>query len=141
METRPPASTQDAHVDVRTGRRNTTKRSTTMTTLLTATIVQSSVSASNQTTFPTTTTWFPVPEQSEGTKRKRSDEALAKSAAQKRKRLGQAKRKRDRIQQEIDASKKNNRKLQAQLTAFNKRITQLQGAQARNPTAKDVRQG
>ena len=110
-----------------------------MTTLLTDTIVQASASASNGSIFPTTTTWFTI--ESEVTKRKRSDEELAKSAAQKRKRLGQAKRKRDRIQQEIDASKKNNRKLQAQLTAVNKRITQLQGAQARNPTAKDVRQG
>ena len=149
METSLRSPSRDALVDVRTGRRNTRSRSfhavnkhstrskKIATFLTTVTIVQASASSSSETAFPTTTTWFPV--QSEKSKRKRSDEDLAKSATQKRKKLGQAKRKRDRIQQEIDATQKTNRKLQAQLTAVNKRITQLQGVQARRPTAKDVR--
>ena len=56
----------------------------------------------------------------------------------KRKRLGQAKRKRDRIQQELIEAKQIDRKLQSQLTATNKRIAELRGAQSRRPTAKDV---
>ena len=149
METSLRSPSRDALVDVRTGRRNTrsrpfhavnkhsTRSKKIATFLTTVTFVQASASSSSETAFPTTTTWFPV--QSEKSKRKRSDEDLAKSATQKRKKLGQAKRKRDRIQQEIDATQKTNRKLQAQLTAVNKRITQLQGVQARRPTAKDVR--
>ena len=97
---------------------------TTVTTLTTC--------ASNNVTLPTTTTWFKVG------KRSSSDAQSAKAASRKRKRLGQAKMKRDRIQQEILVSDVCARDLQAKLTAVNKRISKLQGAQAQRPTAKQV---
>ena len=97
---------------------------TTVTTLATC--------ASNNATLPTTTTWFKVG------KRSSSDDQSAKAASRKRKRLGQAKMKRDRIQQEILVSDVCTRDLQAKLTAVNKRISKLQGAQAQRPTAKQV---
>ena len=67
-----------------------------------------------------------------------TDATHAKAVSKKRKRLGQAKMKRDRIVQEIIESCEINRILQADLTAADKRISQLQGAQAQLPTAKEV---
>ena len=85
--------------------------------------------------LPSTDTWFEV---REGDSNTQSDDKLAKVATKKRKRLGHVKRKRDRIQQEILHESRNDRKLKAQLSAANKRISQLQGAEAVIPTAKEV---
>lgn len=104
---------------------------------LLTTIMPVVVSSSSNVTLPTTTTWFEM-----GKRRAQiadgNDDEDAQIAMKKRKRLGQAKMKRDRIQQEIDEATGYNRTLQASLNAANKRITQLQGAQARYPTAMDV---
>ena len=67
-----------------------------------------------------------------------TDATQANITCKKRKRLAQPKRKRARIQQEIIASQNVDRQLQVQLIAINKRITKLQGAQARRPKAKEV---
>lgn len=83
--------------------------------------------------LPSTDTWFEV-----GDASTQSDDKLAKSASKKRKRLGHIKRKRDRIQQEILHASRIDRNLQSQLTASNKRISQLQGAEAVLPSVKEV---
>ena len=91
-------------------------------------------SATSSATLPTTSTWYPVvppiPDQ--------ANEKLAKAASKKRKRLGQCKRKRDRIVQEIAKSQRVDRNLNKQLTATNNRLAKLQSAQAQLPTARQV---
>ena len=102
---------------------------------LLATVSPALMVSSSSATLPTTSTWYPV------SKRRATDATDAtqsKAASKKRKRLGQVKMKRDRIMQEIGESRETNRNLQSTLTAANKRISQLQGAQARLPTAKEV---
>ena len=97
--------------------------------------------SSSRASLPTTSTWYPVvpskrPQASTATQT--NDDGNAKAAAKKRKRLGQTKMKRDRIQQEILVSCRKDRNLEAQLKATNKRLSKLQGAQTKRPTAKQV---
>jgi len=140
-------STSRAHVRAGTRRQSkrarTNEQTSSLATLL-ATISPVFVESSSTEVLPTTTTWYPVstqrPWQRQQTSTHKSDDEdeTAKAAAKKRKRLGQIKRKRDRIQQEILQTSKISHNLQSQLTAANKRMSKLQGAEVALPTAKEV---
>ena len=122
-----------SRADVRAGARRQlqptrTKDQTSSLVTLLATVSPVLMATDNTTSLPEATTWFPI-------KRGVADTT---QSARKRKRLGQAKRKRDRIRQELDIAERNDRKLQSKLTATNKRIAELRGAQVRRPTAKEV---
>ena len=92
---------------IRTGSRRCAKnvaikeQTSSLVTFLTTVAPVVMASSSNE-TLPTTQTWFPV---SKRPKKRQSNDKDAKTAAKKRKRLGQAKMKRDRIQQELDGAR------------------------------------
>jgi len=97
--------------------------------------------SSTNASLPTTSTWYPVAPRKRPqtiTATQPNEDTFAKASAKKRKRLGQAKRKRDRIVQEILVGCRKDRDLQTKLTAANKRLSKLQGSQAKRPTAKQV---
>ena len=102
-----------------------------------ATVAPVVVCVSNIPSVATTTTWFQTQEAGRevSKKRTRADAQLAKAAAKKRKRLGRNKMKRDRLVQEIAKSQREDRNLNAKLTAINQRIAKLQSAQSQLPTA------